>query len=117
MIGIENVVDDYLYHSENFPNLQKLFLECNCNEFIIFRTIFDNVIKISDIEMRAGKTGCLALKEKDICLNFITDNILLPYCQKNPDRANQILSKFNELFGVYGYVFSMDDIKSNNKNL
>ena len=112
MIGMDKTVDDYLYHNQDFSNLQKVFLECECKDFSLFRSIFDKIIKRVNDDKKAGKTGCLALEEKDACLAFIRDNILFPYCHKNPDRAVQVLNKFNSLFSVLGYEFSIDDVKS-----
>jgi len=112
MMGIEKTVDDYLYHNQTHPNLHNLFLECGCEDFNLFKNSLSRVINTTISEKKEGKTSDFALDEKNECLAFIRDRILILYCQNNNDKASSIITKFNELFEGSGYSFSMEDIQS-----
>lgn len=115
MMGLERVVDDYLHHNQTRPNLHNLFLECGCEDFSLFNDLLSNVMNGVRRDKKNGVTSCFALEEKDTCLAFLRDNILIPYCSKNSERSSEILDKFNSLFGQYGYTCSIEDIKESKK--
>jgi len=112
-MGLEKTVDDYLHHNKTHPNLHNLFLECGCEDFDLFSSMLYSVVTTVSKEKKAGKTCDFALDEKTSCLGFLVENILIPYCQKNSDRAPSIIAKFNELFESNGYTVSMEDVKAN----
>lgn len=115
MMGMEKTVDDYLHHNQTHSNLHNLFLECGCQDFSLFRSKLSKVISGVKRDKQNGMMSGFALEEKDDCLAFLRDNILIPYCIKNADKAPQVLDKFNSLFGVYDYNCSLNDVKNNNR--
>lgn len=115
MMGIDKAVDDYLNHNQTHPNLHNLFLECGCEEFSLFNGLLSNVMNGVRRDKKNGVISCFALEEKDVCLAFLRDNILIPYCVKNSERSSAVLEKFNNLFGEYGYTCSMEDVKESKK--
>lgn len=115
MMGLDKAVDDYLHHNQSHPNLHNLFLECGCEDFSLFSKQLSDVMNGVRRDKKNGVTSCFALEEKDVCLAFLRDNILIPYCVKNGERSSVVLEKFNNLFGEYGYTCSIEDIKESKK--
>lgn len=115
MMGLDKAVDDYLHHNQSRPNLHNLFLECGCEDFALFSKQLSDVMNGVRRDKKNGVTSCFALEEKDVCLAFLRDNILIPYCIKNSERSSVVLDKFNSLFGEYGYTCSIEDVKESKK--
>ena len=115
MMGLDKAVDDYLHHNQSHPNLHNLFLECGCEDFALFSKQLSDVMNGVRRDKANGVTSCFALEEKDVCLAFLRDNILIPYCIKNSERSSVVLDKFNSLFGEYGYTCSIEDVKESKK--
>jgi len=55
------------------------------------------------------------IEEKNSSLDLLRNNIIIPYCRNNPDKAGNILNKFNNLFQDMGYSCSMEDVKEDKK--
>lgn len=118
MIGMEKVLDDYINKTGNFPNLKNLFMECNLDEsrFSEFRGILDSVISGVSRDKKSGISPSeWGITEKNSSLDFLRDNIIIPYCQNHPDKVEGILDKFNSLFNDMGYSCSREDIKTSQK--
>lgn len=115
MMGQSKVLDDYINHTGEFPNLKNFFGECGLekDDFLTFRVGLDSVIKgvVRDKNEGVPKEEW-GLQEKTSSLDYLRDNIVIPYCRNNPDKAERILGKFNSLFASMDYSCSMEDIDS-----
>jgi len=118
IMGIDNVLDDYINHTGEFPKLKRLFNECGLGQeqFVEFGTVLSSVIsgvsrdKKNDLSQQEW-----GIEEKNSSLDLLRNNIIIPYCRNNPDKAGNILNKFNNLFQDMGYSCSMEDVKEDKK--
>lgn len=118
MIGVDKVLDDYINNTGQFPNLKNLFEECGIDRegFIEFSTGLSSVISgVSRDKKTDLPKSEWGRDEKLSSLDYLRDNIVIPYCMNNPDKAEGILNKFNILFNDMGYSCSMDDVKTGQK--
>ena len=118
IIGIDKSLDDYVRHTGEFPNLKSLFLECGLDKesFSEFSTGLSSVI----VSVRRDKEAGLPKSEwgkdeKMDTLSFLKENIIVPYCRNNPEQADRILNKFNNLFGASGYSCTMEEVNEDKK--
>ena len=116
MIGIEETVDDYIYNNKSHPNLQRLF-ETYGADFSFFRISLSNILVQISKEKNMGIDGCLALEQKIACLDFISNNILVPYCQQNLGEQTRLIERFNSLFSEFDYNLSVEEINKDNKKI
>ena len=118
IIGIDKTLDDYINNTGEFPNLKNLFGECGIdhNGFMEFSSCLSSVIsgvnRDKKTDLPKSEWG---RDEKVSSLDFLRENIVIPYCRNNPDKAESILNKFNNLFNDMGYSCSMEDVKSTKK--
>lgn len=118
MMGQSKVLDDYINHTGEFPNLKSFFGECGLgkDDFLTFRVGLDSVIKGVVRDKKEGVSREeWGLQEKTSSLDYLRDNIVIPYCRNNPDKAERIISKFNSLFESMDYSCSMEDVKGDKK--
>lgn len=118
MMGMDSVLDDYIKETGRFPKLRNLFSACGLDNegFMEFRSGLDSVISGVSRDRESGlPKEEWGRDEKNRSLDFLRDNIVIPYCQNNPGKVDSVLSRFNELFQDMGYSCSIEDIKSDKK--
>lgn len=118
MMGMDKALEDYIKETGKFPNLRGLFNECGLTEesFMEFRMNLDSIVPgVSRDKKKGLSKEEWALDEKTKSIDFLRDNIIIPYCRKNPEKAERLLNKFNNLFEDMGYSCSMEDVKGDKK--
>lgn len=115
MMGMDKCLDDYVNNTGYFPNLRNLFGECGIDHdgFMEFSTVLSSVIsgvaRDKKTDLPKSEWG---REEKFSSLEFLKENIIIPYCKNNPDKAEGIINKFNTSFSDLGYSCSIEDVKS-----
>ena len=111
IMGVDKTLDDYINHTREFPNLMNLFNECGLDQgsFLEFQGKLDSVITSVSSDKASGIPKELWGKDaKGESISFLRENIIIPYCRNNPDKAGRILDKFNTLFeGKYSKTQSL----------
>ena len=118
ILGVDKVLDDYINNTGEFPNLKTLFGECGIDRegFIDFSnglsSVISGVSRDKKTDLPRSEWG---REEKLSSLDYLRENIVIPYCKNNPEKAEGILNKFNTLFNDMGYSCSMDDVRTGQK--
>jgi len=118
IMGLDKSLDDYINHTGDFPNLKNLFSECGLDKesFLEFNSNLNSIIVGVRRDKLAGLSKEEWAKDEKMCtLEFLRNNIIIPYCRNNPTDADRILDKFNNLFSSSGYSCSIEDVNCEKK--
>lgn len=103
LVGIENIVDDYINNIGKWPNLEKLFCHSGLSErdFLQFQVDLSALLQLTQ---NANKDSNLIseLEEKQIqIITFLKENILDKKVNTNTDYQNNLNKNFLHLFSNY----------------
>ena len=93
ILGMKNVLDDYLNHLTEYPTLRKLFKKYNLS-FDEFVTKFDRLLSKRLNKLNENEI----IEEENSLLIFLRDSLIIPYIEDNPDKSQLLTEKFNLLF-------------------
>ena len=93
MLGSEKVIDDYINHLMEYPNLKELFKEYGL-DFNKFVKLFDKAL---NMRYKNDNIDKIIELENEILL-MLKDKLFIPFINNHPEKSEIIMNTFNLLF-------------------
>ena len=103
IIGMNEILDDYINHIDSWPNLKNFFNKINLNEtdFNKFHTRLNKILELTNQQANNKELiDIINIKKQEIII-FIKEKILIPYLEKNTNKTEELSELFNSIFSEY----------------